>query len=129
MKLQQLYSQVRQAIEDYDMIHANDRIAIGISGGKDSITLLYALAGLRHFYPVPFEIVAVTVDLGFKGFSLEPIQKLCEDFQVEYHIIHTQIGEIVFDERKESSPCSLCAKMRKGALNNAVKELGCNKVA
>lgn len=129
MKLQQLYSQVRQAIEDYDMIQANDRIAIGISGGKDSITLLYALAGLRHFYPVPFEIVAVTVDLGFKGFSLEPIQKLCEDFQVEYHIIHTQIGEIVFEERKESSPCSLCAKMRKGALNNAVKELGCNKVA
>ena len=91
--------------------------------------MLYALAGLRHFYPVPFEIVAVTVDLGFKGFSLEPIQKLCEDLQVEYHIIHTQIGEIVFEERKESSPCSLCAKMRKGALNNAVKELGCNKVA
>lgn len=129
MKLQQLYSYVRQAIDDYHMIDDGDRIAIGISGGKDSLTLLYALAGLRHFYPKKFELTALTVDLGFSGFDLSEIQNLCEKLDVEYHIIKTEIGRIVFEERKESSPCALCAKMRKGALNDYAKQIGCNKVA
>ena len=101
MKLQKLYSLVRKALNDYDMIEQGDRIAIGISGGKDSLALLYALAGIRHFYQVPFEICAVTVDLGWKDFSLEPIQKLCDELKVDYHIIKTDIAQIVFEERKE----------------------------
>lgn len=129
MKLQQLYSPVRRAIDDYQMIQEGDRIAIGISGGKDSLTLLYALAGLRRFYPKKFELIAVSVDLGYEGFDLSPVQALCDELQVEYHIIHTEIAKIIFDERKETSPCALCAKMRKGALNDVVKQLGCNKVA
>lgn len=129
MKLQQLYSYVRQAIDDYQMIASGDRIAIGISGGKDSLTLLYALAGLRKFYPEKFELVALTVDLGFPGFDLTAIRQLCEELEVEYHIVKTKIGQIVFEERKESSPCALCAKMRKGALNDYAKQLSCDKIA
>ena len=129
MKLQQLYSYVRQAIDDYRMIADGDRIAVGISGGKDSLTLLYALSGLRRFYPKKFELAALTVDLGFDHYDLSEIRQLCKTLDVEYHVIKTKIGEIVFEERKEKNPCSLCAKMRKGALYNAVKELGCNKVA
>lgn len=129
MKLQKLYSYVRRALNDYNMIQENDKIAIGISGGKDSLALLYALAGIRHFYPVHFDIIAVTVDLGWDNFDLSSIQKLCDELEVEYHIIKTEIAKIVFDERKEENPCSLCAKMRKGSLNEAIKELGCNKVA
>lgn len=129
MKLQRLYSYVRRAIDDYQMIEAGDKIAVGISGGKDSLTLLYALSGLRKFYPKPFELVAVTVDLGHSGFDLTPIETLCSQLEVPYHIVHTDIAQVIFDERKESSPCSLCAKMRKGALNNAIKALGCTKVA
>lgn len=129
MKLQQLYSYTRKAIDDYKLIEDGDRIAVGISGGKDSLALLYALSGLRRFYPKKFELIAVTVDLGYDGFELAPIQLLCEEFDVPYHIIHTEIGKIIFEERQENSPCSLCAKMRKGALNHAIKELGCNKAA
>lgn len=129
MKLQQLYSLTRQAIDDYDMIDDNDKIAIGISGGKDSLALLYALAGLRRFYPKHFTIHAVTVDLGFDNLDLSGIEQLCKDLDVPYTIIKTEIGKIVFDERKESNPCSLCAKMRKGALNNEMMALGCNKIA
>lgn len=129
MKLQQLYSYTRKAIDDYQLIEKNDKIAVGISGGKDSLTLLYALAGLKRFYPLPFEIIAVTVDLGYDDFNLKGIEQLCGELGVPYHIVHTKIAQILFKERKESSPCSLCAKMRKGALNQAIKELGCNKVA
>ena len=111
------------------MIDAGDKIAIGISGGKDSLTLLYALHGLMRFYPKPFQIHAVTVDLGFQNLDLKGIQELCNDLQVEYTIVHTDIAQVVFEERAESSPCSLCAKMRKGALNQAIKDAGCNKVA
>lgn len=129
MKLQQLLSRTRKAIDDYNMIQEGDKIAIGISGGKDSLTLLYALSHLRYFYPNKFDIIAVTVDLGFGNLNLDEIQKLCDELKVEYHIIKTQIADIVFDVRKETNPCSLCAKMRKGALNDTVKSLGCNKVA
>lgn len=129
MKLQQVMSYTRRAIDDYHMIEDHDKIAVGISGGKDSLTLLYALAGLRRFYPHSFELHAITIDLGFPNFNLEPIMQLCEKLEVPYSIVKTDIGEIVFETRKESNPCSLCAKMRKGALNDEIKRLGCNKVA
>lgn len=129
MNLQRLYSFTRRAIDTYQLIDEHDKIAVGISGGKDSLTLLYALAGLKRFYPKKFDLIAVTVDLGFDGFDLTSIQKLCEDLDVPYTIVPSQIGKIIFEDRKESNPCSLCAKMRKGALNEAVKALGCNKVA
>lgn len=129
MKLQQVYSLVRKAIDDYNMIAQGDKIAVGISGGKDSLTLLCALQGLRRFYPLSFELCAVTVDLGFDNLNLDKIKELCNSYDVEYHIIKTDIAKVIFDERKESNPCSLCAKMRKGALNDAMKAIGCNKVA
>lgn len=129
MKLQQVMSHVRRALDDYNMIQDGDRIAVGISGGKDSLTLLYALAGLKRFYPNHFELHAVTVDLGFDNLNLDKIKELCDTLEVPYTIVKTDIAEIVFDIRKEENPCSLCAKMRKGALNNAIKEAGCNKVA
>lgn len=129
MKLQQLYSYTRRAIDDYGMIQEGDRIAVGISGGKDSLTLLYALHGLRRFYPNHFEIEAITVDLGYEGFNLDPIRRLCEELEVHYTVVKTDIKTVVFDVRKEDNPCALCATMRKGAFNTAAQELGCNKVA
>lgn len=129
MKLQQVYSIVRKAVEDYHMIADGDKIAVGISGGKDSLTLLYALSGLKRFYPQKFELLAVTVDLGFQNLDFSKINALCEELQVEYKIIKTDIAQIIFEDRKESNPCSLCAKMRKGALNEAVKSAGVNKIA
>lgn len=129
MKLQQLYSHVRRALDDYGMVEDGDKIAIGISGGKDSLTLLYALAGLRKFYSKKFDLVAISVDLGIAPIDMSAIEQLCEELDVPLTLIPTKIGPIIFDERKESSPCSLCAKMRKGALNEAAIKLGCNKVA
>lgn len=129
MKLQRVLSEVRKAVDDYHMIAEGDKIAVGISGGKDSLTLLYALSSLRRFYPHPFDLVAVTVDLGFDNLDLSEIQKLCEKLEVPYTVVKTQIGQIVFEQRQENNPCALCAKMRKGALNEAMKQLGCNKIA
>lgn len=129
MKLQQLLSYTRKAVDEYQMIEEGDHIAVGISGGKDSLTLLYALHGLKRFYPKKFELSAITVDLEYEEFHLEPIEELCASLDVPYKIVRTDIAHILFEERKESNPCSLCAKMRKGALNDAVKEMGCNKVA
>ena len=128
MKLQQLYSYTRKAIDDYHMISDGDHIAIGISGGKDSLTLLYALAGLRRFYPKPFSLAAVTVDLGFGDMDWEPVRRLCEALQVDYHVIPTRIADAVFDGRKKSL-CSLCARMRKGALYDYIGRIGCSRVA
>lgn len=129
MKLQRLYSLTRQAIDYYHLIEHGDRIAIGISGGKDSLTLLYALCGLQRFYPKHFELEAITVDLGFPGCDFTAVAELCRQLSVPYTVIPTEIGAILFDSRKESNPCALCAKMRKGALNAAAKEHGCNKIA
>lgn len=129
MKLQKLLSYIRRAVDDYNMIDEGDHIAVGISGGKDSLTLLYGLSHLRRFYPKKFKLSAITVDLGFPGFKTEPIAKLCEKLEVPYIVAKTDIANIVFNERKESNPCSLCSKMRKGALNEEIKRHGCNKIA
>ncbi|HJA31531.1 MAG: tRNA 2-thiocytidine(32) synthetase TtcA [Clostridiales bacterium] len=129
MKLQQVLSYVRRAVDDYHMIQEGDKIAVGISGGKDSLAMLYALHGLQRFYPQHFTIHAVTVDLGFGNLDLSRIEEICRTLEVPYTIVRTQIADIVFNQRKESNPCALCAKMRKGALNDAIKAAGCNKVA
>ena len=129
MTLQKLYSYTRQAINDFQMIQDGDKIAIGVSGGKDSLALLYALSGLQKFIPEKIDIVAITVDLGFGNFDTESVKNLCEKLGIEYHLVRTQIADILKAKIKEGSFCSLCAKMRKGALNNFAKELGCNKIA
>ena len=129
MTLQKVLSRVRQAVEDYHMIEEGDRIAVGISGGKDSLTLLLALNELRKFYPQKFSIYAVTVDLGFQNLDLNEIRALCASHEIPYTVVETSIAKIVFEDRRENNPCSLCAKMRKGALNDAIKDLGCNKIA
>jgi len=129
MDLQKLLSYTRRAIDEYNMIDEGDKIAIGVSGGKDSLSLLYALSHLRRFYPKKFDIEAITVDMGLKGMDFSPVEKLCRELGVNYTIVETQIADIVFTYRKEKNPCSLCAKMRKGAFNIKAKELGCNKKA
>ena len=129
MKLQRLLSLIRQAVDQYEMIEEGDHIAIGISGGKDSLTLLWGLAHLQKFYPKHFSLSAITVDMGIDTMNLEPIKALCQEIQVPYEIVPTEIGKILFDIRKETNPCSLCAKLRKGALNNKALEMGCNKIA
>ena len=127
--IKRILSYVRRGVDDYSMIEEGDRIAVGVSAGKDSLTLLCALAKLRIFYPKKFELTAITVDMGFEGSDFSSIAKLCEELDVPYHIIPTQISTVIFDVRKEKNPCSLCAKMRRGALYGAARELGFNKVA
>lgn len=128
--MKRLLSYTRRAIDDYSMIEEGDKIAVGVSAGKDSLTLLCAMAYLRRFYPKKFELIAITIDMGFEGgMDFTPIKELCEKLDVPYHIIPTEISKIIFDVRKESNPCSLCAKMRRGALHTAAKELGCTSVA
>lgn len=129
MDLQRLMSLTRQAIDTYQMIQDGDHIAIGISGGKDSLTLLYALHGLMRFYPKKFSLSAITVNLGLGNLDLDPVKSLCKELSIPYTIVYTEIGPILFESRKETNPCSLCAKMRKGALNEQAKKLGCNKIA
>ena len=129
MKLQKLYSYIRQAINDFEMIEDGDKIAIGVSGGKDSLALLYGLAGIRKIVPEKIEIVAITVDLGYKGFDTSSIQELCKSLEIEFHLVKTQIAQILQAKVQKGTYCSLCAKMRKGALTNYAKSLGCNKIA
>ena len=124
-----ILSFTRRALDDYGMIRPGDKIAVGVSAGKDSLTLLCALAQLKRFYPKKFELVAITVDMGFDGADFSEIKRLCEELNVEYHIVPTQISKIIFDVRKEKNPCSLCAKMRRGALYNYAKQIGCSSVA
>ena len=129
MKLQKLYSYIRQAINDFEMIEDGDKIAIGVSGGKDSLALLYGLAGIRKIIPEKIEIVAITVDLGYEGFDTSSIQELCKSLEIEFHLVKTQIAQILQAKVQKGTYCSLCAKMRKGALTNYAKSLGCNKIA
>ena len=120
---------VRRAVDDYRMIQAGDRVAVGVSGGKDSMVLLLALDCLRKYYPEPFELEAVTIELGFEGMDFTPVRELCAQLDIPYTCVKTDIKEIVFDVRKEDNPCSLCAKMRRGALNNVLRERNLNKLA
>ena len=131
MNLQQLLSPFRKAVEDFNMINDGDKIAVGLSGGKDSIALLSAFCGLKRFYPKKFELVAVTIDtgVGYDKGELDALKEYVNSLGVDYHIEKTEIYDIVFNERKESNPCSLCANMRRGALNQVSAKLGCNKVA
>ncbi len=129
--MQRLLGYMRKAIQEFDMIQDGDRIAVGVSGGKDSVALLQGLLQLKRFIGIDYQVVGITLDPGFGGKfgDYSPIEKLCQRMGAEYLVKRTQIGEIVFDVRQEASPCSLCARMRRGALHDAAKELGCNKIA
>lgn len=129
--MKKLSSLTRAAVDKYNMIEAGDKIAVGVSGGKDSLALLYALAKLRDFYPKPFSLVAITLDYQFNGVAEDytAIEALCKELQVEYIVRRTNLWEVIFETRKEKNPCSLCAKMRRGLLHDTAVANGCNKVA
>ena len=127
--LQKILSHVRRCCEDYEMIKPGDRVAVGVSGGKDSLVLLSALAAMRRFYPVPYEVEAVTIDPGIDGMDFTPVSRLCETLGVPHTVVKTRLKEIIFDIRRESNPCSLCAKMRRGALPDAALARDCRVIA
>ena len=131
MTTQKMLSVMRKGITKYNLIKDGDKIAVGVSGGKDSVTLLKLLAEYKRFSPEKFDLIAISIDLNFQSAPTDfsPIKELCEQLGVPYYIEKTDIGAVVFDIKKESNPCALCSKMRKGALNNLAKEKGCNKVA
>lgn len=122
---------MRKAIQEFDLIENGDKIAVGVSGGKDSLVMLKGLVLLKRFIGIDYDICAITLDPFFGGEkgNYEPIAEMCREMGIEYHLIETKIGEIVFDVRKEEHPCSLCARMRRGALHDAAKAAGCNKIA
>jgi len=124
-----LLSVVRRCVEDYDMLRAGDRVAVGVSGGKDSLTALVALAALSQFYPAKFDVCAVSLGMGYKDMDFSGVAALCERLGAPFYYVETDIKTVVFDVRNEKNPCSLCANLRRGALNAAAKRLGCNKVA
>lgn len=129
--MKKLLSLTRAAVDKYNMIEAGDKIAVGVSGGKDSLALLYALAKLRDFYPKPFSLVAITLDYQFNGIAEDytEIEALCKELKVKYIVRRTNLWEVIFETRKEKNPCSLCAKMRRGLLHDTAVANGCNKVA
>ncbi|HCJ89936.1 MAG TPA: tRNA 2-thiocytidine(32) synthetase TtcA [Clostridiales bacterium] len=120
---------IRKAVDDYGMINEGDKVAVGVSGGKDSMLLLLALKHLQSYYPKHFELEAITIELGFEGMDFTPVREMCKELDIPYTCLKTDIKEIVFDVRKEDNPCSLCAKMRRGALNNVLRERNLNKLA
>ena len=126
--MQHLMGLVRRCVDDYQMIEAGDRIAVGVSGGKDSLALLALMAGLQKYYPTPFELAAITIDMGL-GMDFGPVEDFCKSLGVPFTCVKTEIGPLIFDVRKEKNPCSMCAKMRRGALNDALKAMGFNKIA
>jgi len=126
--MQKLMGLMRRCVEDYDMIAPGDKIAVGVSGGKDSLVLLVLLAGLRSYFHKPFELEAITIDMGL-GMDYSGVEQLCRQWNVPYTIVKTQIAPIIFDHRKEKNPCSMCSKMRRGALNQAILDKGFNKLA
>ena len=128
-EMKRLLSFVRRAVDDYNMLEDGDRIAVGVSGGKDSLVLLEVLSEMRRFYPKKYEVFAITIDMGFPESDFSEIEEFCRRIGVTYKVVKTEIAKIIFDVRKESNPCSLCARMRRGSLHAAAQELGCNKVA
>jgi tRNA 2-thiocytidine biosynthesis protein TtcA len=129
MHIQRILGQVRRAIQDYDMIEDGDKIAIGVSGGKDSMTLLSTLRQLQKFYPKKFELEAISLTMGIGNADFTKVSQYCREIGVNYTIEETIIGKIIFEIREEQNPCSMCANLRRGALHNVSKRLGCNKVA
>lgn len=129
MDIQQLLSPFRRAVNDFDMIEDGDKIAVGVSGGKDSLTLLTLLAAYRKYFGTKFELMAVSIDMGFSDNAFEPVRQYCQRLDVPCSVVKTDIAEIIFDIRKEKNPCSLCAKMRRGALNNEIIAQGYGKLA
>lgn len=129
MNIQQMLSPFRRAIQDYKLIENRDKIAVGVSGGKDSLALLTLLAEYHRYFDVKFDLMAVTIDMGYGETAFDPVRQYCEELAVEYRIVKTDIAEIIFDVRKEKNPCSLCAKMRRGALNSEITSCGYNKLA
>ena len=127
--MQKLLGLVRRCVDDYQMIQPGDKIAVGVSGGKDSLTLLTLLAGLRDFHPAGFTLEALTIDMGLEGMDFSPVAELCRRLNVPYTKIDTQIGPVIFEHRKEKNPCSMCTKMRRGALNEAILDRGISKIA
>ena len=129
--MQQIMSQIRAAVDSYQLIQAGDRIAVGISGGKDSLVLLCTLANMRKFLPMKYDLVAITVDPCFDNIQTDfrQVEELCRRLQIKYEIRRSQLGNIIFEQRKESNPCSLCARMRRGILHDMSKKHNCNKLA
>ena len=127
--MQKILGQVRRCVEDYHMIDAGDVVAVGVSGGKDSLVTLTALARLRVFYPIPFTVRAITLETGAPGMSFDAVADLCRQLEVPYTRIQVPVYDIVFNQRKEKNPCSLCAKLRRGSLNTALTDLGIRKIA
>lgn len=127
--MQRILSHMRKAIEDYNMIKENDKIAICLSGGKDSITLLHAFKALQRFYPKKFEIIAISINPGFEFFDTKLLQEMCDKLEIPLFIENSHAQEIVFEIRKEKNPCSLCANLRRGAINSIAIREGCNKIA
>ena len=127
--MQKILSHMRKAIEEYKMIEEGDKIAICLSGGKDSITMLHAFKALQRFYPKHFDIIAISIDPGFEFFDTELLRKICSDLEIPLFIEKSNAKEIVFDIRREKNPCSLCANLRRGAINSVAIEQGCNKIA
>ncbi len=128
-QFKRLLSLTRKAVQDYDLIQEGDHVCVGVSGGKDSLTLLTVLASLRNFYPKKFDLCAVTVSLGFPDMTFSLVTEYCQRLNVPHTIIESSIAEIVFDIRKEPNPCALCANLRRGAVNDAARKMGCNVVA
>ena len=126
--MQRMMGLVRRCVDDYNMIEAGDKIGVGVSGGKDSLALLAFLAELRKYHANPFTLEAITIDMGL-GMDYSKIKELCKSLDVPFTLVKTEIAPIIFDYRKEKNPCSMCAKMRRGALNQALLERGLNKLA
>ena len=127
--MQKILSYMRKAIDDYNMIEDGDKIAVALSGGKDSISMLMGFKNLQRFYPKKFDIIAVTINPGFANFDIDFLQKLCDSLDVPFVVENSHAQEIVFDIRNEKNPCSLCANLRRGMLNSIAKREGCNKIA
>ena len=128
-KIRRLLSLTRKAVQDYDLIKDGDKVCVGVSGGKDSLALLITLANLKRFYPKRFDLCAITVNPGFEGMDYTPVKRFCEDLEVPYKVVDSDIAEIVFNIRQEQNPCALCANLRRGALNDHAGRMGCNVVA
>ena len=127
--MQRILSHMRKAIEDYKMIEENDKIAICLSGGKDSITMLHAFKALQRFYPKKFDIIAISINPGFEHFDTNLLQEMCDKLEIPLFIENSHAQEIVFEIRKEKNPCSLCANLRRGVINSIAVREGCNKIA